>query len=148
VSSEEKKSVVIVASKWHEQVMNGLIEGAIRKLNEKNLKYQVVRVPGGWEIPVAVQRVLEVQEPSAVIALGCVVQGQTSHARILADEVAKALMALMLDYGTPITYGILTPENEESAMERAGLVPSSGHGNRGEEAAEAAIEMIEVLDQI
>jgi 6,7-dimethyl-8-ribityllumazine synthase len=84
------------------------------------------------------------ERPDAVIALGCIMQGQTPHARLLGGDVSGALMGLQVQYATPVAWGILTPDTQEQAWDRAGLKM----GNKGREAALAAIELSSALDRL
>jgi 6,7-dimethyl-8-ribityllumazine synthase len=140
------KRFAIVVSRWNEFVTKQLLEGAVDELERHDAgSIDVVHVPGTWELTVAVGRLLEAdQKPDAVIALGCILQGETPHAKLLGGEVSGALMSLQTGTGTPISWGILTPDTAEQAIDRAGMK----HGNKGREAALAAIEMVSVLEQI
>lgn len=141
----------IVASRWNEEVTDGLVSSALEALEAAGAEdVTVVRVPGAWEIPVVVghlihgpfsrerpaPRALFDKRPQTVIALGCVLQGETSHAGLLAGTVCDALMEIQVNSGVPITWGIVTADTMEIAMERR---------HRGKEAAETAIEMANLL---
>ncbi len=122
-----------------------LLEGAVETLAQcGNPEVTIVKVPGTWEIPVAAKAALSLKPPAAIIALGCILQGQTAHAQLLAKDVSAALMGLQVEFGVPISWGILTPDTTEQGLDRAGLK----HGNKGREAAHAAIEMSNLQDQI
>lgn len=146
VSDLSKKRVAIVVSRWNEFVTKELLEGSLDELARLGVgKVQTVWVPGTWEIPPVCRRLSQATEkPDAIIALGCILQGQTSHAGLLGGDVSSALMSLQTSTGIPIAWGVLTPDNAEQAIDRAGMK----HGNKGREAALAAIEMINVLEQI
>ncbi len=123
----------VVASRWNEEVTDALVASALDALEVAGAEgVVVVRVPGAWEVPVVVADILRRDKPNAVVALGCVLQGETSHAGLLASTVCDALMELMLETGIPITWGIVTADTLEVAMERR---------HRGREAAMTAIEM-------
>ena len=142
--SAEGRKFVIVVSRWNELVTKELLDGALSELERYGAEdVDVVHVPGTWEVPVAVATAAK-KKPSAIIALGCILQGQTPHAQILGGDVGSALMGLQVATGIPIAWGILTPETQEQALDRAGLK----HGNKGREAALAAIEMASVLEQL
>lgn len=132
-----------MVSRWNELVTKELLAGALDELNGLNAEVTVVHVPGTWEIPVAV-RALLASKPDGVVALGCILQGQTPHAQLLGGDVGGALMGLQTETGVPIAWGILTPDNQDQALDRAGLK----FGNKGREAARAAVEMADVLAQI
>jgi 6,7-dimethyl-8-ribityllumazine synthase len=137
--------VAVVVSRWNELVTKELLEGALDELSGLGADVTVVHVPGTWEIPVVVCGLLEQESrPQAVVALGCILQGQTPHAQLLGGDVSSALMSLQTQFGVPIAWGILTPENQDQALDRAGLK----FGNKGREAARAAVEMADVLAQL
>jgi 6,7-dimethyl-8-ribityllumazine synthase len=142
----EAKKFVIVVSRWNELVTKELLEGALDEFARFDAgEVEVIRVPGSWEVPVAVKRVLSRSDrPSAVVALGCILQGQTPHAKLLGSDVAGALMSLQVEFGVPISWGILTPDTAEQALDRAGMK----FGNKGREAANAAIEMATLLSKL
>lgn len=134
----------MVVSRWNELVTKQLEEGALDELGEADAQVTVVHVPGTWEIPVAIEAYVTKHAPDAVVALGCILQGQTTHGTILGGDVSGTLMRLQLELKTPIAYGILTPDTLDQALDRAGMK----HGNKGREAAQAALSMISVKDQI
>lgn len=139
------KHVAIVVSRWNELVTKELLAGATDECERAGVTFDVIHVPGTWEIPVAVRALMSAKKPpSGVVALGCILQGQTPHAKLLGSDVGSALMSLQAQTGIPIGWGILTPDTMEQALERAGLK----HGNKGREAMQAVLEMISVLGQI
>lgn len=140
------KRFTIVVSRWNELVTKQLLEGALDELEVHGAEnVEVVHVPGTWEMPVAIAALLKRENrPDAVVALGCILQGQTTHAKLLGADVGSALMSLQTEYGVPISWGVLTPDTMEQALERAGMK----HGNKGREAALAAIEMASLLDNL
>jgi 6,7-dimethyl-8-ribityllumazine synthase len=141
------KRFAIVVSRWNELVTKELLSGALEELARfGDPEVEVVHVPGTWEMPSAVKALVDRQEnrPDAVIALGCILQGQTPHAKLLAGDVAGALMGMQVASGVPIAWGVLTPDDQDQALDRAGLK----FGNKGREAAAAAVEMASVLEQL
>ena len=137
----------IVVSRWNEFVTKELLEGALSELKRfGDPDVEVIHVPGTWEIPPVVKALLSRAEnrPHAVIALGCILQGQTPHAKLLGSDVGGALMSLQVAHGVPIAWGVLTPDTQDQALDRAGLKL----GNKGREAAQAAVETLSVLEQI
>jgi 6,7-dimethyl-8-ribityllumazine synthase len=140
------KRIAIVVSRWNEIVTKELLEGSLdelRRMGEPEV--QVIHVPGTWEIPPVVAKLLESdKKPDGVICLGCILQGQTPHAKLLGSDVAGALMGLQVQYRTPIGWGVLTPDTMEQAVERSGMKL----GNKGREAAQATVELISVLEQL
>jgi 6,7-dimethyl-8-ribityllumazine synthase len=138
-------SVAIVVSRWNEAITEKLLEGALHELERHGSpSVTVVEVPGTWEMPPVIKKLAEKRKVDAVIALGCILQGQTPHASLLSGDVGGALMSLQLQTGVPIAWGVITPENHEQALDRAGMKV----GNKGREAALAAIESISVLGQL
>ncbi len=137
----------IVVSRWNSFITERLLEGAEDALVRHGASMEtidVARVPGTWEISIAVQKMLATGKYDAVIAIGCLIRGATPHFDYLAGEVTKGLGQLSLQSGTPVTYGVITVENIEQAIERAGTKA----GNKGSEAAVAAIEMANLLNSI
>jgi 6,7-dimethyl-8-ribityllumazine synthase len=132
----------IVVAEWNSSVTASLLEGAEEKLLEAGAHREnlsVHWVPGSFEVPYAARRAQEEEEPDAVIALASLIRGETIHFDVIAHSVANAIQQLNLRPGTsPVLFGILTDENMEQAKERAG----GAKGNKGEEAAEAAIRLI------
>lgn len=141
--SAKGKRIGIVVSRWNELVTRALLEGALDELaGLGNPKTVVVHTPGSWEIPLAAKALLEQQKCDGVVALGCILQGATTHAALLANDAGAALMNLQMSSGKPVSWGILTPESQEQALERAGMKL----GNKGREAARAVVEMLSLLD--
>jgi 6,7-dimethyl-8-ribityllumazine synthase len=127
--------VAIVASSWHEQVMDGLIAGALAVCEAAGAQATVVRVPGSFELPVVARACAE--RFDAVVALGVVIRGGTPHFEYVCSGATDGLMRVALDTGVPIGFGLLTCDTEEQALDRAGL-PGSRE-DKGREAAEAAL---------
>ena len=137
----------LVVSRFNSLVTDALLDGALDclKRHGANLDDQVVvRVPGGWELPLGAKALLDRGGIDGVIALGCVMKGSTTHNEYIVGEAAKGLGMLGLEKGIPVTFGVLTPGNIEQALERSGLKM----GNKGAEAAEAAIEMAKLLKAV
>ena len=130
----------ILAARWNPRVVDALVAGARKAFADHGVPddaVDLVRVPGAWELPVAAARVIDRGEYAAVVALGCVVRGDTRHYEHVSDECARGLMRVALDTGVPVLNGVLAVEMFADAEARAG----GAHGNKGEEAATAAIEM-------
>lgn len=134
--------VVIIAASWHEKVMNGLIEGAVRTCREAGVEPRVVRVPGTFELPVAAQVAAEA-DVDAIIALGVVIRGGTPHFEYVCTAATNGLTQVTLENNVPIGFGVLTCDNEEQALDRCGLPGSSE--DKGAEAAAAALNMWAIL---
>ncbi|RZA34256.1 MAG: 6,7-dimethyl-8-ribityllumazine synthase [Lysobacteraceae bacterium] len=143
----EAARFAIIASRWNPRITDALVTGARQSLSGNGVADEavdVVRVPGAWEIPVAAARVAAAGGHVAIIALGCVIRGDTRHYEHVADRCAEGLMRVQLDFGIPVMNGVLAVERIEDAEVRAG----GSHGNKGEEAALAAIEMAQLLEQL
>jgi 6,7-dimethyl-8-ribityllumazine synthase len=139
------RKFVVITSRWNELVTKALHEGAVETLTQAGATVEEISVPGTWEIPVALRAVLNrAEKPAGIVALGCILQGQTTHAQLLAGDVAGALMSLQVETGIPIAWGILTPDTAEQALDRAGMKM----GNKGREAASAALEMADLVSQL
>jgi 6,7-dimethyl-8-ribityllumazine synthase len=141
------KRFAVVVSRWNELVTKELLAGALDELRRHgDPEVEVVHVPGTWEIPPVVAALLERQEgrPDGIVALGCILQGQTPHAQLLANDVGATLMRLQTEHGVPVSWGVLTPDTQDQALDRAGLK----FGNKGREAAQAAIELASVLERL
>ena len=137
----------IVAGRFNQFVVDSLVEGAIDALIRNGVsedKIKVVRVPGAYEIPLTAQALAEKGDVDAIVALGAVIRGSTPHFDYVAGESAAGLSKVQLDTGVPCAFGVLTVEDIEQAIERAGTKA----GNKGAEAAMVAIEMVSVLKQI
>lgn len=134
--------VVIVAGTWHEQISDGMIAGATRALDEFGADYSLVRVPGSFELPVACKVALEAGADAAV-ALGVIIRGGTPHFEFVSSAATDGLTRVALDTGKPVGFGVLTLDDEQQGIDRAGL-PGSRE-DKGYEAADAAIRTALVL---
>ncbi|WP_327674970.1 6,7-dimethyl-8-ribityllumazine synthase [Kitasatospora sp. NBC_00458] len=129
--------VAVIAAQWHEQVMNGLLDGAHRALKELGVaEPTVLRVPGTFELPVAAKRLAD-RGYDAVIALGVVIRGGTPHFDYVCQAATAGLTQVSVDTGVPVGFGVLTCDNEQQALDRAGL-PGSAE-DKGHEAVTAAV---------
>jgi len=137
----------IIASRWNPGIVDVLVDGAQRALREHGVADEVVdlvRVPGAWEIPVAATKLARAGKHAAILALGCVVRGDTRHYEHVADNCAHGLMRVQLDHGVPVLNGVLAVERHADAQARAGGM----HGNKGEEVALAAMEMVDLWGKL
>ena len=138
--------VAVIAAQWHEKVMDGLIDGARRALKEYGVEEPVLlRVPGSFELPV-VARGLAVRGFDAVVALGVVIRGGTPHFDYVCEAATLGLTQVSTDTGVPIGFGLLTCDNDEQALDRAGL-PGSKE-DKGFEATTAALATAALLREI
>lgn len=136
--------MAVVVARFNEDVTKRLLRGALQSLEEHGVEDpDVFWVPGSLELPVTALALAEKGQHDAIICLGCVIRGETYHFEVAANEAARGLMQVQLDTGVPITYGVLTTEDKDQALARSG--PKN---NKGAEAAEAAIEMANLLRKI
>ena len=143
----EAARFAIIASRWNPRITDALVIGARQSLADNGVAdtaVDVVRVPGAWEIPVVAARIAAASQHAAIIALGCVIRGDTRHYEHVADRCAEGLMRVALDFGIPVMNGVLAVERIEDAEVRAG----GSHGNKGEDTALAAMEMAQLLEQL
>jgi 6,7-dimethyl-8-ribityllumazine synthase len=140
------RRVVVVASRFNESITTALAEGAVSALIGKGVALDdvdVLWVPGAWELPVAVRRALATGRYDAAVAVGAVIRGDTPHFDIVANESSRGLMEAARDFDVPVTLGLLTTDNLAQAESRAG----GDHGNKGEDAALAALELLDLFDR-
>ncbi|WP_437295061.1 6,7-dimethyl-8-ribityllumazine synthase [Sorangium sp. So ce426] len=131
----------IVASRFNHFIVDRLVEGALDAIARHGGalgRTSIVRVPGAWEMPTIVGRLAHKKGVDAIITLGAVIRGSTPHFDYVAAEVTKGIATVSLQTGVPVTFGVLTTDSIEQAVERAG----TKHGNKGWEAAVSAIEML------
>lgn len=136
----------VIASRWNGEVVDALVDGARRAFAEHGVADEaldVLRVPGAWELPVLAQRLAQDGRHAVIVALGCVVRGETRHYEHVADECARGLMRVALDSGVPVLNGVLAVEDEADAWARAG----GARGNKGADVALSAVEMAALLNE-
>jgi 6,7-dimethyl-8-ribityllumazine synthase len=136
-----QKRFAIIVAEWNEEVTEALFEGAYKTLVENGVKAEnIVRanVPGSYELSFGSQVFAQKADIDAVIAIGCVIQGETKHNDYINHAVAQGLTNVSLKYNKPVIFGVLTPNNQQQALDRAGGI----HGNKGDEAAITAIKML------
>jgi 6,7-dimethyl-8-ribityllumazine synthase len=141
------KTFGIVVSRFNEFITNKLVGGAIDALRRHDVPDEAITVawtPGAFEIPLVAQKMAASGKYSAVLALGCVIRGGTPHFEYVAAEMAKGIGQVSMQTGVPVTFGVLTTDNIEQAIERAGTKA----GNKGVDAAMAALEMVSLLEQL
>jgi len=137
----------IVAARFNEFIVDRLVEGAVDCLvrhGAKEKRITLVKVPGSWEIPLVVKRLCDSGSYRGVIALGALIRGATAHFEYISGQVSSGVSQAALDSGVPAIFGVLTTDTIEQAIERAGTKA----GNKGAEAAMAAIEMASVMQQL
>ena len=133
--------IAIIASEYNSVIMDRLLVGAKRAL--KDHEHVTIRVPGSFEIPLAVKRAAASKKYHGVVALGCVLRGETAHFEYISSAVSQGLQQVALETGVPVGFGLLTVDTVQQAMDRTGE-----SGNKGFEAASTALEMIDVLQKI
>ena len=137
--------VTIVAGRWHTEISEGLLAGAHRALEAAGVEITELRVPGSFELPVVAKAALEAGA-DAVVALGVIIRGGTPHFEYVSDAATSGLLRVTLDTGKPVGFGVLTLDDEQQGLDRAGL-PGSKE-DKGAEAAEAAVATALVLRSI
>jgi len=137
--------VTIVAGQWHDVITHGLLAGAHRALKAANAEVTEVRVPGSFELPVASKAALDAGA-DAVVALGVIIRGGTPHFEYVSDAATSGLTQVSILTGKPVGFGVLTLDDEQQGLDRAGLEGSKE--DKGEEAANAAIATAVLLRQI
>lgn len=139
--------IAIVASRFNDIIVDRLIGGAVDYLGRHGLERDnmtLVRIPGAFELPLVCQKLAKSGKYDGIVALGAVIRGATPHFDFVANEATKGLAHISLETGVPIGFGLLTTENVEQAVERAG----SKAGNKGVDAAAAMLETVRVLEQL
>jgi len=126
-----------------ERLLNGALDVVSRSGGNKE-DVTVVKVPGSFEVPLTAKKLAQMKKYDAIVCLGAVIRGGTPHFDYVASELAKGIANVSLETGVPITFGVITADNLEQAIERAG----TKHGNKGEEATLAAIEVAHVLRRV
>ncbi len=139
-----KIRIGVVASLFNSFVVDRLLSGCVQTLEAKDIEINIIRVPGAFEIPVAVQALIKNTSCDAVVALGAIIRGETPHFEYIASECTRGLATIALDLETPVIFGVLTVDTTEQALDRAG----SEESNKGAEAALAAIDMVNTLKVI
>jgi len=137
----------VVASRFNQTIVEKLVDGALDALMRHGASAEnddVVWVPGAWELPLAAQRLLTSDRYDALVAVGAVIRGDTPHFDYVAGEASRGLARTSAEFDTPIGFGVLTCDNDEQARERAG----GAHGNKGWDAALAAMEMVDLFDRL
>jgi 6,7-dimethyl-8-ribityllumazine synthase len=137
----------VLCARYNQVVTDKLLAGALDALKRSGAAeadIEIVKVPGAWELTIAAKAVAESQRPDAIVALGAVIRGDTPHFDFVAGQAASGLMAVQLETGIPVAFGVLTTNTMEQAMDRAG----GKDGNKGYDAAITAIEMASLLRRL
>lgn len=139
--------VAIIASRYNEAICNALVHGSVETLAAAGYdgeNVMIVRVPGAWELPTVTAHLLERESVVAAVTLGCVIKGETTHDEHINRAVSDAIMRLGISTGKPIGFGLLTCNTLEQALQRSG----GAIGNKGNEAAEAALELLRLRGKL
>lgn len=135
-----KLKIAIVVSKFNSDITEKMLAGALRTLEDNSVSkknIEIVWVPGSFEIPLACQRSAKMKKFDGIVALGCVIKGDTDHFYYISSEASRGIMRVMLDFSIPVGFGVITTKNLEQAQERSGE-----KNNKGSEAARAVLEML------
>lgn len=140
--------IAIVSTRWNDDIVDRLVDGAVDVLTDCGVREDdltVVKVPGAFELPLAVDRLADSGDFDGIVALGAVIRGDTPHFDYVAGECAKGLSAAAIEYGIPVGFGVITADNAEQADARA---QPDEDNNKGAEAASAVVEMATLLRAI
>ncbi len=143
----QNKNIVIIASRWNNFICSHLIDGAVDTLKRNGVtdeEITLIRVPGSFEIPSVLKKVAKSKKYDGIITLGVLIRGSTPHFEYISAEVTKGIAQISMEYDIPVSFGVLTCDTIEQAIERAG----SKAGNKGSEASTALIEMINLYEEI
>jgi 6,7-dimethyl-8-ribityllumazine synthase len=133
----------LIVSRFNQEVTEKLLDGARQYLDQHQVGYEVFRVAGAFEIPLMAEVCAGSEEFDGIVCLGAVIRGETSHFDYVAGECARGIREVSMNYALPVGFGVLTTDNDEQALARAG----GAHGNKGAEAAQATLEMAELLQR-
>ncbi len=139
--------IAVAVSRFNQNITQRLLAGALKSAKLHRVKENSVRVvwvSGAFELPLAAQTLAQTKKYSAVVCLGCVLQGETAHNRYISESAASGIMSASLRTGVPITFGVLTPDNMNQALKRSEM----NSANKGSEAMEAAIELAATVAEI
>jgi 6,7-dimethyl-8-ribityllumazine synthase len=145
--STAQRRVIVIASRFNEFVVSGLVKGAVgawEKHGGKAADLVVARTPGAFELPVLAKRLAKSGKYDAIVALGCVIRGETAHFEYVAGECARGLQNVAVETGVPVVFGVLATETVEQALQRA----APGGSNKGGEAMETALEMADLCGKL
>ena len=143
----QHRRFAVVASRFNQAIVERLMDGALDALVRHGVSLDdvdTVWVPGAWELPIAARRLLASERYEGIVAVGAVIRGDTPHFDYVAGEASRGLAQASAEFDTPIGFGLLTCDNQEQAEARAG----GAHGNKGWDAALAALEMVDLFDRL
>lgn len=143
----ERQRFALVVTRFNDFITGKLLDGALDTLRRHGCpddQMTIVRVPGSYELPLAARKLAATNQYDAIICLGCIIRGQTPHFDFIAAECAKGIAQVAMETGSPVTFGVITSDTIEQAIERAGTKA----GNKGADAALAAIELANLYSQL
>lgn len=133
--------IAIITARYYESILNEMERGVIAELDSSGYAYEIIEAPGAFELPLATKITWESGKFDGIIALGCVIRGDTTHYDYVCSECSRGLMNLSINHNIPLGFGVLTVENYEQAWERAQI----NRKNKGGEAAKACLKMISLM---
>lgn len=139
--------IAIVVSVFNKEITQALKDGALQRLQEYGFLDKdilVVEVPGALEIPIVVQQIAKSKRAHAIVALGCVIRGETTHFECVFEQINYGCQRIALDYNLPVIFEVLMTDNEEQALDRVG----GNHGHKGISAVDCAVDMVAILQQL
>jgi 6,7-dimethyl-8-ribityllumazine synthase len=145
--SGAERRVAVIASRFNEEITHKLADGAMETLVTSGVasdNIDLIWVPGAWELPLAARAAASSDRYDAIVVVGAVIRGETGHYDVIANEASRGLAEVGREYEIPIGFGLLTCENDEQAEARCG----GAHGNKGSDAAHAALEMADLIDRL
>lgn len=137
----------IVVSEFNQNITDALLQGTVSRFAELNIhqeQIKIIKVPGAVEIPLAAQLLAKQNQYQAIICLGAVIRGETTHYDYVCEQVSQGCQRVMLDYNLPVIFGVLTTENDEQAQDRVG----GKHGHKGKDAVDAAMVMVKLIKEL
>lgn len=143
-----KNNIAIITAPFYQEINDGLFQGATEALAAAGAEYERFDVPGALEVPLACQMIAETGRFDGVVALGCVIRGETAHFDHVCEQSARGIMDVSLAYDLPVGNGIITVENGDQARARSATSGDSGKENKGKEAAEAALALLKLREQL
>jgi 6,7-dimethyl-8-ribityllumazine synthase len=143
----DNAKIAVITAAWNQEITYAMRDACLATLNEFNCPDEniiKIEVPGAFELPSAAKMLLANQKLDAVICIGCVIRGETKHDEYISNAVASGIMTLSIASGKPVIFGVLTPNDMQQALDRAG----GKYGNKGVEAAHTAIQMIHLANEV
>jgi len=144
IQSIKDALIVLIKTEWNAEIVDELEKGCLRIASQYRISTKTVVVPGAVEIPLVAQLLAKENKHQAIICLGAVIRGETTHYNYVCEQVSEGCQRVMLDYSIPVIFGVLTTENEEQAQDRVG----GAHGHKGKDAVDAAITMVNIVNQL